>query len=154
MLSPPRSKLAVRLPAVRARLARIDLPHGTLRLRLTVVYALLFLVSGATLLAITYALVDRASGGASSFSYTDGDGRTISGTVNGGDSDRKPAAEPTQLPPEVEEVGRRMRALEHEHVMHQLLVVFRGGSRRDGGDLRRIGLGRCRPGAATASHHG
>src|ERR1700744_5005614 len=49
-------------------LARLDprrmlpLPSRTVRLRLTLLYSCLFLVSGAVLLAITYVLVRRASG--------------------------------------------------------------------------------------------
>ena len=42
--------------------AWLRLPRRTVRLRLTVVYASLFLVSGAALLAITYVLVRQATG--------------------------------------------------------------------------------------------
>ena len=42
---------------------RVHLPRRTVRLRLTIVYAGLFLVSGAVLLAITYVLVQHATGG-------------------------------------------------------------------------------------------
>jgi signal transduction histidine kinase len=44
---------------VKARLARLRLPRRTIRLRLTAIYAVLFLLSGASLLAITYALVEN-----------------------------------------------------------------------------------------------
>ena len=43
--------------------ARPHLPRRTVRLRLTLVYGGLFLVSGAALLAITYALVVHATEG-------------------------------------------------------------------------------------------
>jgi signal transduction histidine kinase len=45
------------------RIARPHLPRRTVRLRLTLVYGTLFLVSGAALLAITYLLVVRATDG-------------------------------------------------------------------------------------------
>ena len=44
---------------MKARLARPQLPRRTIRLRLTAIYAVLFLLSGAGLLAITYALVEN-----------------------------------------------------------------------------------------------
>jgi signal transduction histidine kinase len=51
--------LAVRGPRVRVRaMPAPHLPRRTIRLRLTAVYAILFLVSGAGLLAITYVLVE------------------------------------------------------------------------------------------------
>ena len=46
-------------PAPRAWLKR---PPGTIRLRLTLLYGILFLGSGAVLLTITYLLLDRATG--------------------------------------------------------------------------------------------
>ena len=48
-----------RLLAARRPLARLSLPRRTIRLRLTAIYAVLFLLSGASLLAITYALVEN-----------------------------------------------------------------------------------------------
>jgi signal transduction histidine kinase len=45
--------------AARPLIARLRLPRRTIRLRLTAVYAVLFLLSGASLLAITYALVEK-----------------------------------------------------------------------------------------------
>jgi signal transduction histidine kinase len=50
---------------VRDRLLRRSLrwPRRTVRLRLTILFALLFLVSGAGLLSITYLLVSQATGG-------------------------------------------------------------------------------------------
>jgi two-component system sensor histidine kinase VanS len=54
-----------RAPGLLARLTRrqmLHLPARTVRLRLTLLYSGLFLVSGAVLLAITYLLVRRATG--------------------------------------------------------------------------------------------
>jgi signal transduction histidine kinase len=45
--------------AARLRPVRLRLPRRTIRLRLTAIYAVLFLLSGASLLAITYALVEN-----------------------------------------------------------------------------------------------
>ena len=42
---------------------RPHLPQRTIRLRLTVIYGVLFLVCGAALLGITYALVEHATAG-------------------------------------------------------------------------------------------
>ena len=49
----------VRRLAARLRPARLRLPRRTIRLRLTAIYAVLFLLSGASLLAITFALVEN-----------------------------------------------------------------------------------------------
>jgi hypothetical protein len=54
-----------RAPGPLARLPRrwlLRLPSRTVRLRLTLLYSSLFLVSGTALLAITYILVRRAGG--------------------------------------------------------------------------------------------
>jgi hypothetical protein len=50
--------------AIRDRLLRRSLrwPRRTVRLRLTILFATLFLVSGAGLLSITYLLVSQATG--------------------------------------------------------------------------------------------
>jgi signal transduction histidine kinase len=48
-----------RLLAARRPQARLWLPRRSIRLRLTAMYAVLFLLSGASLLAITYALVEN-----------------------------------------------------------------------------------------------
>ncbi len=61
----------------------LRLPRRTVRLRLTLVYAALFLVSGASLLAITYVLV-RQTGGVVSFSYTSNDGVQSAGVIVSG----------------------------------------------------------------------
>jgi signal transduction histidine kinase len=53
-----RERLA-RLRAARRPPARLRLPRHTIRLRLTAIYAVLFLLSGASLLAITYVLVQN-----------------------------------------------------------------------------------------------
>ena len=59
-------------PRQRLTAMRPHLPRRTLRLRLTVLYGGLFLLSGAGLLAVTYLLVARATGG---FIFQGQDGR-------------------------------------------------------------------------------
>jgi signal transduction histidine kinase len=49
---------------MRRRLANLRGPRWTVRLRLTLLYCMLFVLSGAALLAVTYVLVDRATSGA------------------------------------------------------------------------------------------
>jgi hypothetical protein len=56
------------------------LPRRTVRVRLTLLYGALFLLSGAALLAITFALVDNATG----FVFTSQNGWTTE-EVNGRD---------------------------------------------------------------------
>src|SRR6516225_11733002 len=53
------------------------LPRRTVRLRLTVLYGALFLVSGAALLGITYFFVDASTGNA--FIVHNNNGTTIAG---------------------------------------------------------------------------
>ncbi len=49
---------------MRRRIANLRGPRWTVRLRLTLLYCALFVVSGAALLTVTYVLVDRATSGA------------------------------------------------------------------------------------------
>jgi signal transduction histidine kinase len=109
--------------------ARPHLPQRTVRLRLTAVYGVLFLVCGAALLAITYVLVDHATAG--NFSYTGPNGVTIAGKVDG--SPAPSGATPrvqtdrggTLTPQQLQALDRQLRALaasQHAHVMHELLL--------------------------------
>jgi hypothetical protein len=59
--------------------ARPQLPQRTIRLRLTAVYGVLFLVCGAALLAITYVLVEHATAG--NYAYTGPNGISLAGKV-------------------------------------------------------------------------
>jgi signal transduction histidine kinase len=69
--------MRLRYPAITpARWFR--LPARTIRLRLTILYASLFLVCGVGMLAITYVLVGQATGGAGVLVGTAPDGRTFS----------------------------------------------------------------------------
>jgi PPOX class probable F420-dependent enzyme len=63
------TRLGRRLAAIATR---PHLPRRTVRLRLTLLYGTLFLVSGALLLGITYALVNRATSGPATITLPDG----------------------------------------------------------------------------------
>ena len=67
--------------AVRDRMLRLaksrHLPRRTVRLRLTVLYGALFLVSGAALLGVTYFFVNASTGNA--FIVHNNNGTTIAG---------------------------------------------------------------------------
>ncbi|GAA3966532.1 HAMP domain-containing sensor histidine kinase [Actinomadura viridis] len=69
------------------RVTRLRPPRRTVRLRLTLLYAGLFLICGAGLLGITYVLVSRATDGA--FTYQGKDGNI--GTVVGSPRENGPA---------------------------------------------------------------
>lgn len=102
------------------------LPRRTVRLRLTALYGGLFLVSGAALLAIYYALVVHATSG---FIFTDGSGHTISVVGEAHDPGRSTGAVTnnsggSQQPPDEAQV-RQLEALakrQHDEVLHQLLT--------------------------------
>nr|ALK27910.1 putative histidine kinase [Streptomyces sp. DSM 11171] len=99
------------IAGIARRIARPHLPRRTVRLRMTLLYGGLFLVSGASLLAITYVLVRHAVGA-------------------------PPAKEPlplapddasTMLPPRPEARGRKVYtaddlARQTDEVMHEFLV--------------------------------
>lgn len=105
---------------------RAHLPRRTVRLRLTLLYGALFLVSGALVLAITYGLVDRATGGTAVVTLPDGstiavneegkptgdEGVVVSGT--GG-------LTPEQDVPNPEEV-RELASQQHADQMRELLT--------------------------------
>ena len=65
--------------------ARLHLPRPTIRLRLTIVYGSIFLISGAILLAITYALVSNATGNPAVMTSANGDLSVTYGGVAGTD---------------------------------------------------------------------
>ena len=69
--------------AISKRLAQLavkpHLPRRTVRLRLTLLYGLLFLLSGAALLAITYVLVVRSTSG---FVFTSQRGAAAGAVIN------------------------------------------------------------------------
>jgi signal transduction histidine kinase len=110
--------------------ARPHLPQRTIRLRLTVVYSALFIMCGAALLAITYVLVEQATGG--NYAYTGPNG-SIAGKV--GESPAPSGATPRLqtnggtsqplTPQQMQALDRQLRALaasQHAHVMHELLL--------------------------------
>jgi signal transduction histidine kinase len=113
--------------------ARPQLPQRTIRLRLTAVYGLLFLVCGAALLAITYVLVEHATAG--NYAYTGPNGISLAGKV--GESPPASGAQSTGrlqtgdgrtqtlTPQQMQALDRQLRALatnQHAHVMHELLL--------------------------------
>ena len=107
---------------------RTRLPRRTVRLRLTLLYGGLFLLAGAALLAITYALVERATSDVSTVTLSNGATISIdedaSSTPPGPDTGPRPnVAGPGEAPtiPTVEEV-RAIAAQQHADQMHQLLV--------------------------------
>ncbi|REE96985.1 sensor histidine kinase [Thermomonospora umbrina] len=108
-------------------------PRRTVRLRLTLLYGALFLVSGAMLLGITYVLVDRATGGF--YSYEGPNGRTNAFM----ESQRK---EPQPVPPE----GRRWSiappsesgGLSPEQAMVEDRLIKEGARRQRSEQLRQL----------------
>jgi signal transduction histidine kinase len=66
-----------------ARLRALQLPRRTIRLRLTAIYAVLFLLSGAGLLSITYVLVEHANSPPVMISNASGQGQAIIGSAGG-----------------------------------------------------------------------
>ena len=90
-----------------ARIARLPRPRWTLRLRLTLLYGVVFLVAGAVLLAITYGLVVHSN-----------DTRTVS--FNGGKLAQVQTNVPVPLPAQLQPPAvrprdwRRPRCLEDE----------------------------------------
>ena len=124
--------------ALRHRLTTLaagpQLPRRTIRLRLTLIYGGLFLISGAGLLAITYVLVSNATAGY--FSSTGPNGSTVGGFV-GGSHGTKPRGRPSAglqingpravklSPGQARAVVRETQALaasQHANELHQLLI--------------------------------
>ena len=111
--------------------ARSHPPQRTIRLRLTAVYSVLFLICGAALLAITYVLVEHATAG--TYSYTGPNG-SVAGRAGGGSapSGTQPGpslqtngGQPRLTPQQMQDLDRQLRALaanQHAHVMHELLL--------------------------------
>jgi signal transduction histidine kinase len=127
--------------ALSRRLAALAAAPGrsrrSIRLRLTVIYGGLFLICGAALLAITYLLVDSATGGY--FSATGPGGRTVTGFVGAtpGAGQHGSLSQGLQLngngrqstikltPVQARAVTRQMLAAaasQHATEMHQLLL--------------------------------
>src|SRR5258708_25743108 len=126
--------------ALRHRLTRLAAgpPRRTIRLRLTLIYGVLFLLTRAGLLAITYVLVQNATGGSSSVcehgphgslmcagfqagphqAGSGGQGSTLQSTSRSGSTSVHLSAGQTQA------VASKMQALaasQHADVMDQLL---------------------------------
>jgi signal transduction histidine kinase len=122
--------------ALRRRLARIPLPRPTIRLRLTLLYGGLFLVSGAVLLTVTYVVVSNSSQG-TVFATSGG---AVGGlvTVNKSGETMPVVAAPVQIqqgggpfiggapdPAQLQVLASRLTALaaqQHNAQMQQLLI--------------------------------
>jgi signal transduction histidine kinase len=110
--------------------ARGHVPRRTVRLRLTLLYGVLFLASGSLVLAITYGLVDRATrddpvmitlaNGATVTAGTSGDvsGPAESATDQVSSAAGSTPAAPLPSPEEVKELASE----QHASRMHELLV--------------------------------
>ena len=104
---------------------RPHLPRRTVRLRLTLVYGGLFLVSGAALLAVTYVLVVHATGNVLTFN-----GSGVAGAIVG--SGERPAdsglpttiqgAPNSSVPSLTPDQALRLARHQHAAMLHQLLL--------------------------------
>lgn len=106
-----------RPPSWQQARARIHLPARTVRLRLTLVYGGLFLLSGAALLVVTYVLFERATRVPSgSASIRVPDGKSIGQAI--------PTLTPTTRAPKVVSIGPKAlgEELKRSSDLHQLLV--------------------------------
>ncbi|TAK64721.1 MAG: HAMP domain-containing protein [Dehalococcoidia bacterium] len=105
------------------------MPRSTVRLRLTLLYGTLFLVSGALLLGVTYTLVDHVTSGASIVKFANGF------AVVGGDSGDQPAGQASRSQAVINTVGappaeaaltpdqvRALAAEQHAAAMRRLLA--------------------------------
>jgi signal transduction histidine kinase len=125
-------------PRLATTAARPHLPRGTVRLRLTLLYGAMFLVSGALVLGLTFGLVDRTTRD-DPVTITLANGATVSADRSGrleGEPDQGTAAdesvsqpndpggeEPTPEPnlPSTEELAQ-LASQQHATRMHELLV--------------------------------
>jgi signal transduction histidine kinase len=112
---------------------RPHLPRRTVRLRLTLLYGALFLVSGAALLAVTYVLVSRATDGVNIYQGPNG---MLGAVVRSPQSSSRPKGSrgvnitqqgdsPKLTPRQAEAQARRVETLaaqQHSDQLHQLLV--------------------------------
>jgi signal transduction histidine kinase len=105
-----------RLPAAVSRLCRRLRPRRV-RVRLTLLYGVLFLASGAVLLAITYLLVTRSTG---TTVYVNQSGSTVR-VEQGGPSDMPEPAADVAVREEFAAL-REEAARQHERVLDSLLV--------------------------------
>ncbi|MGW5693432.1 histidine kinase dimerization/phospho-acceptor domain-containing protein, partial [Streptomyces asiaticus] len=122
---PSLSRLMSPLSRLTARLAHSALPRRTVRLKLTLLYGALFLLSGAALLTITYLLVLGAGGGSLSGGQPAPDG----GGPRAGETD----GHSPPVPPPRGRIGestrdvlpaaaREIMELQRDAMLHDLLV--------------------------------
>ncbi|MGV9851755.1 sensor histidine kinase [Streptomyces sp. NPDC003442] len=121
----PLSRLMSPLSRLTARLARSPLPRRTVRLKLTLLYGALFLLSGAALLTITYLLVLGSNGGSLSGGQQAPDG---GGPRAGGTGGHSPPVPPPRgrIGESTRDVlpaaAREIMELQRDAVLHDLLV--------------------------------
>ena len=124
------------MTALRGRLARLPLPRPTIRLRLTLLYGGLFLLSGAVLLAVTYVVVSNGTQGTVFASSGGGFGGLV--TVNKSGGTLPVIAAPVQIeqggpafigsapdPAQLQALASRLTTLaaqQHNAQMQQLLI--------------------------------
>ena len=112
---------------------RPHLPRRTVRLRLTLLYGGLFLVAGALMMAITYILVERATGDTLTFSGPNGvsgafadNGQGAESNTSTPDASFQNSPSDTNLTPEqtAEQADTFARLAREQHAsqMHVLLV--------------------------------
>ncbi|WP_230993330.1 sensor histidine kinase [Streptomyces endocoffeicus] len=124
-LMSPLSRLMSPLSRLTARLARSPLPRRTVRLKLTLLYGALFLLSGAALLTITYLLVLGSNGGSLSGGQQAPDG---GGPRAGGTGGHSPPVPPPRgrIGESTRDVlpaaAREIMELQRDAVLHDLLV--------------------------------
>ena len=121
----------------RRRLALVPLPRPTVRLRLTLTYGALFLMSGAILLTVTYLLVSRNTsptlfatnpvGGGALVSVNPSGSQTViaPGPIGIGMPVPEPGSGPLPSPQQFEALATNLSALasqQRDNQLHQLLI--------------------------------
>jgi signal transduction histidine kinase len=120
---------------LRGLAARRHLARRTVRLRLTLLYGALFLVSGAALLTVTYLLVEHATGNVLTYQGPNGQGATIARSSHAPPGQTTPREQQIQTnggpgaegltPKQLEAQSRQLETLavrQHNAQMQQLLV--------------------------------
>ncbi len=109
--------------------ARSHLPRRTIRLRLTAIYGGLFLLSGAGLLAVTYILVQHATGTSIPIGGKADNGVSAVQGASSGNTNFAWASRDGMLQilnqQQAQEVGKQLKAVadnQRTHQMHQLLI--------------------------------
>jgi signal transduction histidine kinase len=105
--------------------SQLTLPRHTLRFRLTLLYSSLFLLAGASLLAITYLLVDHTTATALFVNGKSGQRIAVRGSPPGSQSALTPQLRAGSPTPAQLQLARQLSAqasAQHTHDLHQLLI--------------------------------